>query len=734
MITSGYFNSSQGDRKYTAEQMSEIFDFLLNDGVLETYGEKLFVTPATSGLGVILGSGWAWFDQTWTKNDSSIPLMLDEPDPSLSRIDTVCLVVNKSQLTRANTFQVFKGLPSLSPQPATLQNTNTIIAHPLAYVTVPADASAISATNIEILVGKTICPFITSILQTTDITTLFQGWTEQYNLAYSAWNTNFNTSLAAWEADFQAWFTQLQTYLSADVVTNLQLQIDNLKTADTNNMAMLRSEIATKVNTSDKATTTNAQAGTDDTKWMTPSKTSDFFNYRKASNSEVASGSNVTKFVIPAQVQTISEKNSILLSMSKDDSISNWRKMILKYCPYANVSGGYGKTINSSNLIGSIESTSAGTPPTIRYTTNATTNSITEIRAASNVSVSGNGHNPCAVSNDLNYYASVPYGTGNGAVFNKSGTRIATIGSPQMLANNAYGFKAAVFTANTLFLGWKVESATSILIYYIPSPYTASAAQTFSITVSGISLSTNVANVNVAGCSGTLNTVAFPVMLSNSTYRLILVNMSSKSFVSSIQISNILPYAMTGNLSQLGIAPCSGGAFVYGVSDNNRTGYGKPILKFTNSSFNSVKTYTNNQQWVFYSGYGLIQSGPNGLSASPSDNIFVYDAGADTLQTVTPSTYSLGGAGGYYPVLSTSKTNIILVQEVIPNQGSGANLRVSVYQNNSLIYMSYYDFPISSSMVQYPDFDNLMYKDGNLIIGNRYSESSYFHKIAMDLG
>lgn len=236
MLTYGFFNSSNGDRKYTAEQMSDIFDQLLTEGVLETYGNKYFTIPQTSGLGVIVRTGWAWFDQTWTKLDADQPFQIDVPDLSLSRIDTVAIVTNKSELTRANSIQILKGTPSVVPTPVVVENTATVHTHPIAYVTVRPEATQITAADIEILVGKAACPFITSILQATDITTLF----------------------AAWEQEFNEWFENIQQVLSEEVVTNLQLQIDQLKT--------------NKVNVSDKATTAEAQAGTNDTKWMTPAK------------------------------------------------------------------------------------------------------------------------------------------------------------------------------------------------------------------------------------------------------------------------------------------------------------------------------------------------------------------------------------------------------------------------------------------------------------------------------
>lgn len=295
MVSFGFFNSSNGDRKYSADDVSRIFSYLITDGVLMTYGDKFFTTPATANLGVVLGTGWAWFNHTWTQSDTAIPFELDEPDPSLDRFDTVYLKVDRRSLGRMNSLGVVKGTAAINPVVPTFPTETDVFYHPLAYVKVRHGVTRIAASDIEILCGKTQAPFITSILQTTDITTLFQGWSEQFGTKMTEWEnevdtletsltsnvnalitsgnqqlqtqqsqfttqlsnqqTTFTTSLNGWEADFQTWFDNLQTYLSQDVVTEIWADLQALET--------------NKVNVSDKATI--ATSSTDNTKWVTKS-------------------------------------------------------------------------------------------------------------------------------------------------------------------------------------------------------------------------------------------------------------------------------------------------------------------------------------------------------------------------------------------------------------------------------------------------------------------------------
>ena len=204
-VTYGFYDSLNHDRLYNAQQMSAIFDGIINDGVFMSVGNQ-FHTVAGTGMQVIVKSGRAWFDSTWTLNDAEYPLSIDAADVLLTRIDAVVLEVNSEVATRANTIKVVKGTPASTPAKPTLTNTATVHQHALAYVTVAKNITAITNSMIEIVVGKTETPYVTAILQTTDITDLFNQW-EDY---------------------FQKWFDTVRGTLDGDVALNLQNQITSL--------------------------------------------------------------------------------------------------------------------------------------------------------------------------------------------------------------------------------------------------------------------------------------------------------------------------------------------------------------------------------------------------------------------------------------------------------------------------------------------------------------------------
>ena len=75
MVTYGFFNSVDGDRKYSADQMSNYFKGLISDGVYEGLGSALVVT-AGDGMAVNVGTGRAIIDCKWINLDGveSLPI------------------------------------------------------------------------------------------------------------------------------------------------------------------------------------------------------------------------------------------------------------------------------------------------------------------------------------------------------------------------------------------------------------------------------------------------------------------------------------------------------------------------------------------------------------------------------------------------------------------------------------------------------------------------------------
>jgi hypothetical protein len=230
MVTSGFYNSVNGDRKYNAMQFSRLFEGIINDGVFANIGTSLVVT-AGIGMTVSVGAGRAWFNNTWTDNDAPLALPVQPSELTLDRIDTVVLEVNTANNVRANTIKVIKGLPAASPVPPTLVDSGDLHQHPLAHISVTHNVDEILGTDITNLVGTPDCPFISGVLETITV----EGIT------------------ALLEAEFDEWFNYIKSQLGeAGAVGALQQQINNLDLAkaDKSTTDSLQSQINTKASTS----------------------------------------------------------------------------------------------------------------------------------------------------------------------------------------------------------------------------------------------------------------------------------------------------------------------------------------------------------------------------------------------------------------------------------------------------------------------------------------------------
>lgn len=253
-VSSGFFNSLNGDRKYNAAQMSAIFDGLIIDGVFASIGTA-FAVKAAGGLTVNVGIGKAWFDHTWTVNDSILPMTAPEAEVLLDRIDAVVLEVNGMESIRENTIKFVKGNPSSAPSRPILTNEGNVHQYPLCYIYRKYGTAVINQADITPMVGTESTPFVTGILQTISLDELLGKWQDELDRFTDArsqevddWIAQEESDFTAWfnkmkadlqqeqivldqwiaseQADFLAWYNQMKDQLSGDVAGNLQLEIN----------------------------------------------------------------------------------------------------------------------------------------------------------------------------------------------------------------------------------------------------------------------------------------------------------------------------------------------------------------------------------------------------------------------------------------------------------------------------------------------------------------------------
>lgn len=207
-ISSGFFDSVNGDRTYDADQMSNYFDGLVSDGVYETIGDRFLVT-AGDGMRVKVGSGRAIIQSRWVKNDAEVQLTLDTSNASLNRMDAIVLRLDKTARTISLVVKKGTAVDGVPSMPAITRN-DTVYELYLATVYVAAGAPRVG--TITDMRPSSYCGWVTGVVKQVDTSDLFL----QYEQAYAEMYERFSAFIADRTAEFDAWFRDLTQQLTVD--------------------------------------------------------------------------------------------------------------------------------------------------------------------------------------------------------------------------------------------------------------------------------------------------------------------------------------------------------------------------------------------------------------------------------------------------------------------------------------------------------------------------------------
>lgn len=207
-LSCGFYNSLDHDRKYNAEQFGSIFDGVIHDGVYMNIGGTMMVKATGADMTVNIQTGRAWFNHTWTLNDTYYPIVLPEAEQMLSKIVAIVLEINNETNVRANSFKTIVGTPaSQNPQRPTLVNTESIHQYPLAYILIKPEVTVIKQEDITNMVGTSDCPFVTSVAASMNVDELIAKWENQ-------WNNWFRQDQVDWDALITRVNNEFDTFLA----------------------------------------------------------------------------------------------------------------------------------------------------------------------------------------------------------------------------------------------------------------------------------------------------------------------------------------------------------------------------------------------------------------------------------------------------------------------------------------------------------------------------------------
>lgn len=202
------WDSSSGDREYTAEDFRRYYQAFVTTGVFMSDSTSLQVT-AYSGMQIYVAEGSAIIIGARYENEGSTYLTLSAADGSYDRIDRI--VLRWDLENREMYVDVLEGTAASSPTAPDVTRTDDVYELALADITVAAGVTEITQSAItDMRMDSTVCgealPW--AELDTSELAAQYQTWAEEQKTA------------------FQEWVDTIKDILDDETAGHLQLEIE----------------------------------------------------------------------------------------------------------------------------------------------------------------------------------------------------------------------------------------------------------------------------------------------------------------------------------------------------------------------------------------------------------------------------------------------------------------------------------------------------------------------------
>lgn len=231
-VTAGFFDAVNNDRTYTAAQMTMPYKRIVANGVFATPAgtpsTDLQTVSAGNGMNIKVYAGNGIFANRWFENPAAINITVPNNTTLLPRCDSVIAQVDLRTSGRAGNIVYRTGTPSASPVPPDIGTVANVTEYRLANIYVAAGANTINNDAIVDLRGSSECPWVTSLIQQVDTSTLWNQFQAAYQEQYNEYTEDYTEYVTEQR---QAWEDFLHDLTSDLTVSTNVIMLESTYTA-----------------------------------------------------------------------------------------------------------------------------------------------------------------------------------------------------------------------------------------------------------------------------------------------------------------------------------------------------------------------------------------------------------------------------------------------------------------------------------------------------------------------
>ena len=176
----GFFNSVNGDRTYTADDMSYPYSRIISNGIVaDNTNSSGFQVISNSGLQITVKAGFGLFGGKWAELEKDTTLSLSQAHVTLNRIDSIIVRCNKTNSRKVELLKL-TGTPAENPVVPAITRNDNVIDYRLANILVKASSENINQSDVTDTRASSECGFVTNLLQNSNISSTYDGWRTQF--------------------------------------------------------------------------------------------------------------------------------------------------------------------------------------------------------------------------------------------------------------------------------------------------------------------------------------------------------------------------------------------------------------------------------------------------------------------------------------------------------------------------------------------------------------------------